>query len=325
MNSQEYINLKLDDLKKPTNTPVPENDQLLAGAIFKIVMSKKFRKYSVTPELERHIRNAINLNIHNREPINVTFLHGAYKLWRLEESPEADWAELFAAMYYTNWLKTICEIYTPGVWFDFYVDDLIIPVLNNLEVSKVKEYINSFQKVLDFLKQYQLPNFKMTITGVGSQFGSPENFLALLNKNIETAKADIQKAEPLFTERQLEMVEFNAIPTSEQLKDPLWREKIHFAHDVYIKMKTEQGYHKKPEKILAFTQPLRSGTVMAVGTTKTSVAKFWVGVGVLKNKDQGFIEYIYSPSQLAESKFKWDAVSIVGLEGKNFSKIRIIE
>jgi hypothetical protein len=47
-------------------------------------------------------------------------------LWRIDEAPEADFAELFSSMYYVKWLKPVCEIYKPGVWFDFFVDDLIL-------------------------------------------------------------------------------------------------------------------------------------------------------------------------------------------------------
>lgn len=61
-----------------------------------------------------------------------------------------------------------------------------------------------------------------------------------------------------------------------------------------------------------------------VGTTKTSVAKFWPGVGVLKKKDDEFIEYVLSPSQLEKSEFIFEDISIEGLVGKNFNKIRII-
>jgi hypothetical protein len=60
-----------------------------------------------------------------------------------------------------------------------------------------------------------------------------------------------------------------------------------------------------------------------VGTTKTSICKFWVGVGALKKIEDNFIEYILSPGQLATKQFIWENVLINGLTSKNFSKIRI--
>lgn len=42
---------------------VPEADNANpADFIFKVVMNKKFRKYSVTPEYQEHIKEAIKMN-----------------------------------------------------------------------------------------------------------------------------------------------------------------------------------------------------------------------------------------------------------------------
>ena len=45
---------------------------------------------------------------------------------------------------------------------------------------------------------------------------------------------------------------------------------------------------------------------------------------LLKKEKDSFMEYIYSPSQLEESKYNWEEIQIKGLSGKNFNKIRII-
>jgi len=176
MTAQAYIQSKLEELKQPSGTIQPNDDEQLAEAIFKTLMSKKFRKYSAKTELVEQVKNAIRLNIEKKQPINITFLHGAYKLWRLEEAPETDWAELFSLLYYSNWVKPICEIYKPGVWFDFFVDDLIIPKLDNVDLKDIEAYIRSYQALINFLQTYQPNNLKMTITTVGSQFESPQAF-----------------------------------------------------------------------------------------------------------------------------------------------------
>ncbi|OGL32404.1 hypothetical protein A3E76_02565 [Candidatus Saccharibacteria bacterium RIFCSPHIGHO2_12_FULL_44_22] len=325
MTAQDYIQLKLNELKKPVSLERPgDNDQLIE-AIFKALMSKKFRKYSANEDLQKHVRNAIRINVEKNEPINVTFLQGAYKLWRLEETPEADWAELFSLMYYSNWVKPVCEIYQPGVWFDFFVDDLIVPKLDNVDLADIEAYIRSYQTLVDFLKPYQPSNLKMTITTVGSKFSSPEAFNESLQRNVEKLTAETPGGLPELTESQRAMVELNTKPTDEQLKDPKWREKVYHLHNAYMATKAEPGYHKgRPEKIMAFTQPLPSGTTISVGTTKDSVMKFWVGVGVLKPSDDSFRQIILSPGQLKETRFEFEDVRIEGLEGKNFKKVRVL-
>ncbi len=326
MTAQDYIQLKLEELKQPVGAEVPQDRNELVEAIFRSLMSKKFRKYSANEDLQKLIRNAIHINIEKNEPINLTFLHGAYKLWRLEEAPEADWAELFSLMYYSNWVKPICEIYEPGVWFDFFVDDYIINRLDNIPMSDVHAYIDSYQSLIDFLKQYQPSNLKMTITTVGRQFSSEEAFDKSLQSNLEKLTAETPNGLPELNDTQRAMVELNTKPTEEQLKDPKWREKVYHLHNAYMATKAEPGYHKgRPEKIMVFTQPLPSGTTISVGTTKSSIMKFWIGVGILQPKGDNYSQVILSPSQLESTKFNLEDTDIQGLGGKNFSKIRVME
>lgn len=323
MTPQEYIQSKLDELKKPLGLRKPQGNDELIEAIFRALMSKKFRKYSANEALQAQVREAIKINVEKNEPINVTFLHGAYKLWRLEETPEADWAELFSLMYYSSWVKPICEMYEPGVWFDFFVDDYIIERLDNIPKSDVEAYIGSYQSTIDYLKDYQPANLKMTITTVGSRFSSENAFNASLQNNLTRLTAEMPGGLPVLDDAQRAMVELNVKVTDEQLADPQWQQKVFHLHNAYMMTKAEPGYHKgRPEKILAFTQPLPSGTTISVGTTKSSIMKFWIGVGILEANSGGYRQLIISSNQLHNLKFDWQPIDL-GLKGKNFKRIRV--
>lgn len=325
MTAQDYIQSKLDELKKPLGLRRPQDTDELIEAIFRALMSKKFRKYSANEALQAQVREAIKINVEKNEPINVTFLHGAYKLWRLEETPEADWAEFFSLMYYSSWVKPICEIYEPGVWFDFFVDDYIIERLDNIPKSDIEAYIASYQSVIDYLKDYQPANLKMTITTVGGQFPSEETFDKSLQSSLEKLTAETLGGLPVLNDAQQAMVELNTKATKEQLEDPQWQEKVFHLHNAYMSTKAEPGYHKgRPEKIMAFTQPLPSGATISVGTTKSSIMKFWVGVGVLEPKADSYKQVILSPNQLENLKYDWQDVDM-GIKGKNFNKIRVVD
>ena len=93
MTAQEYIQSALDELRQAVDLPKPETENELIEVIFRTITSKKFRKYSLTEEYAAHIKNSIKENVQVGKPINLTFLGGCYKLWRLEEAPESDWAE----------------------------------------------------------------------------------------------------------------------------------------------------------------------------------------------------------------------------------------
>lgn len=319
MTPTDYILTQLQKLKEFHPRKVPKEQ--LVEEIFRLIMSKKFRKYAASEELIKQIKEAIELNVKNNEPIKFAFPHGGYKLWRLQEAPLPDWAELFADMYYTKWLKPICEIYEPGVWFDYFVDDLILPKMNFIPLEHVNAYIAEERSVVDFLATYRPANFKMTVTDFQSVWGSDTNFYEALDREIDKLSQTHQN----FNEEELTSVEFNAHPTASTLKDPLWRQKVRIVHDAYTPLKRSLGYYYNPEKIPVTTQPIASGKLLVVGTTKTSIAKFWVGVGALKNNGDNFQEYVLSPKQIEQYTCNLIPVLIPGLVGKNFKTIRVFE
>jgi hypothetical protein len=324
MTSQEYIISTLQALAEPVQGQDTDNIPL-EEVIFAKLLSKKFRKYSVTPAYQLHIKNAIKENVQNNKPINITFLGGCYKLWRLQEAPESDWAELFACIYYSRWLKSICALYPPGVWFDFFLDDVIVSRINNIDEDDVSSYRNSRQQVLDFLKPYQPSNMSMTLTGVGELFDSRQAYEESLSRNIKKLSEELPGGLPQLSDIEAASTTLNVKTTPEQESDPHWREKVELVHSAYMLSKAETGYSTTIDKIRAFTQPLDSGKSLSIGATKDSVTKFWVGVGALKSRGDSFRQVILSPKQLTTTTFHWEDVNLKDLDGKNFSKIRVVD
>ena len=324
MTAQEYIESKLEQLKQLPDLPRPKNQDELVDTIYRLLTSKKFRKYSITPEYALHTKNAIKENIQKQQPINLTFLGGSYKLWRLEESPECDWAELFAYIYFSRWVQSTCAIYEPGVWFDFMLDDVIVARLNNIPESDVSTYRESRDKLIEFIRPFQPQNMNMTITGVGSLFPSRSVYEEILESEYKKLSEELPGGIPQLSEAQLASTELNVRATPEQKSDPKWREKVELLHMAYMKAKASTGYSQASSKIRVFTQPFPNGTSLSVGSTKDSVAKFWVSVGALKPRDGSYRQIILSPKQLEAAKFDWQDVNIPGLEGKNFSRVRVL-
>ena len=322
MTAQEFIQKRLEDLKS-TEKAVSnfKSEEELADFIFKTIMSKKFRKFSVTPEYLPHIHESIENAIKENSPIKFVFVFGGYKLWRLEEAPETDWAELFAMMYYAKWLKPIAEVYKPGIWFDFSSDDVIVERLNNIPKSDTEAYAKSFYMILDFLKKYLPENMKFTMTPVSSRY-TPEEFDEDLKDKVDAMQKELGGL-PILDAESKRMVELNVRLKPGQDKDPQWREKIELVHQAYYNVSRRRSYTRGgKDKILTFCTQI--GRCVAVGTTKTSIAKFWQGAGALKKTEAGFQEYVLSPSQIEKAKSATEPVSIDGLIGKNFKKVRII-
>ena len=318
MQISEYIIHRLKSLKVSYvhNTKTPSE---LSNEIYTSLLSHKFRKYWANNSLREHCKKAIEICVSNNQPIAITFLQGAYKLRRLEESPEVDRAELFSTVYYSERLRHICEIYEPWVWFDFFVDDDIIPILNNVSTDDIETYIHSLQQLLNFLRDYQPDNMKMTITRVGDQFTSPQAF----EKAITLQREKIIQNKPIFSQERLAMVELNAKPSEQQVQNPSRREDILITHDAYLIAKKATGYHFKDDKILAFPQKLSSGTVIALGTTKHSIVKSRIGIGALQKEWDSYNEYILSPKQIETHHLTKERITIEWLRGKNFTHINI--
>lgn len=327
MNAQAYILSQLEQLK--TLTPIehkPAHAQEMVDAIFKLLMSKKFRKYSV-PEKNQHIiKAAIEKNVQKDEPIKIAWPFGGYKLWRLEESPETDWAELFNVMYLAKWLKQVCAVYVPGVEFTYWFDTVVIGQMNNIPESDLDAYEKSFLEVLAFIKPWLPSNLHFNIFLEKDQYESREAFEAGLKVEMDKLqKARAENPKPLSPEA-IRSIEMNVRLTPEQEQDPIWREKIDLMHYAYYNLQ-ELQHTQRPAyttaNITAFAT-LFEPNVIPVGSAKTSIVRFWVGVGALQPREDGFIEAILSPTQLEKAKYVWQPVEISGLHGKNFHKIRVL-
>ena len=312
--AKEYIEKRLTGIKEEKITQEKE----LAVFIYDRILSKKFKKYSVTPAGSDKIHRAIELNIKNNEPIKFVISAGSYKLWKFEECPEPDWAELFAMIYYAYWLKPITDVYKPGVWFDFFGDDAILELMNNIPEKDTEKYKAVFKNLIKFIQPYLPNNLKFTFTPIGERYSSKEKFLDDLNEKIKELKKIEESTLP---EQEIERMKRNVRPCDGKEINAL---ENHILHDAYMNASEKRPYYKTPDKIMVSARPYGDRTSVPVGTTKTSVVQYQTGVGVLKREEDSFIEYVYSTTQLEGAKFVWEEVCIDGLVGKNFSKIRII-
>jgi len=281
---ENFIYTELRKLSQLENKVSPQN---VEDEIFKLLKTKKFRKYSASDSLLKRIQEAIAYNVSKDEPINITFLQGGYKLWRLEESPEADWAELFALMYYATWVKPILSFYKPGVVFDFYIDDLIMEKISNYRRDEIISYQYSFQKVMDFIMSYCSGNLRYRMTTVSSRFSDENDFWNKLN----IAAEKWEKPENLMlNESIIKMIDLNYRPISGEKMGVLWREELMRIHDAHSAMEDRLKYREENGKILAMPcHHSGSDTRLFVGSTKDSIVKYWTGVGALKMKGEQFI------------------------------------
>lgn len=322
MTPKDYILSTIEELKAPIQmedigkTP-------LEDAIFAKVMSKKFRKLKAGSEAVQLTKEAIKILVKENKPIRIFEMFGGNKLWRFEEAPEVDWAELFSLTYFVQWSRLIASIYAPGVHFEYFSQDISVESLNNVPRSETDKYSETFRTLLAFIQPYLPPTVRVTYTRHFDLFDNPDDYY----KELEDAKNKILEKNngklPELTDAMKAATELNVRLRPGQEADPLWREKVELEHQAIFETKTLKKICDDPAKI--WTCPTYYPDSVVTGSTKKSYAKFWAAVGALEKKEDGFMELVLTPKQLESIDCVWEDIKIDGLESRNFKRIRIVK
>jgi len=298
--------------------------EALEKELCRLLLSHKFRKYSAPDITKERIQNVVHIAVSQNKPVNICSLQGSYKLWRLPQAPEPDWAELFMLMYYTLWLKPICALHKPGAVLDFFVDDIIMERIDNYTREEVTAYNNTLQGLMDFLKPYAPKNLKYSINTVSSYWESEEAFWSAVDKEVEKWEAPENIK---LNEEEIARIEVNCRLLPGQDNDPLWREKNARYHDAYlfnVKRKSPHHPRNRTDVIPVLTLPIPNGAYLVLGSTKNSIMKHWFGFGVLKQEGDKLVPTVISSGQLEKYDSKIYPVSIPKLKGKNFVEIHVV-
>lgn len=324
MTAQEYIQTRLDRLK---NIPDIHLDNALSTEqqIRTKLMSKKFRKLKATPACDITVDRAIKNAVEKHEPIVVSFLFGGNKLWRLDEAPEIDWAELFSLFYYVDWLKTVAVVHKPGVILDFYSQDISVESLNNVPRSETDKYSKGFRKMIEWVTPYLPQGVTITYRRHYEEFSNPEDYYKELELGKQAVLKDNDGQLPKLSDEMRAATELNVRLKPGQDEDPQWRERVELEHQAIFRTKTLSNKYLNDQKIITACPTNYEGAVEIItGSTKRSYAKFWAGVGALEKTDGGYNELVLTPKQIEKANVSWQTISMPGLEGKNFDKIRVV-
>ncbi len=321
MTAQEYITSTIEALSNPIireeigGTP-------LGDAIYAKIMSKKFRKLKAGEDAIRITKNAIKLSVKENKPLTIFEMFGGNKLWRFDEAPEIDWAELFSLTYFVQWLRLIARVYEPGIEFIYFSQDISVESLNNIPRNETNRYSQTFRELLQWIKPYLPSNIKITYQRHFELFKNPNDYLLELEEAKKIVLKENSDQLPQLTAAMKAATELNVKLKPGQDKDPLWREKVELQHQAIYKTKTLQNFLNNPYNI--WTCPTYYSDSVVTGSTKHSIAKFWAAVGVLQPIKDSFIELVLTPKQLHSAAFDWEKVHIIGLDLKNFQSVRIL-
>ena len=173
-------------------------------------------------------------------------------------------------------------------------------------------------------------NMKMTISRIADLYPDKDEYEKAVNDNLEKLQEEYSSGQ-LNIDAMLIMSELNVKLDGKEdwtgLSEQEKKDKYVLGallHHAYTAIPKRRGFVRGEDKIVIFTTPLPN--IIAIGTTKTSVTKFWTGMGVLEEREDGYRDRILSPKQWEESQenIKKTVPSDL-LSMKNFKKIKISE
>lgn len=96
-------------------------------------------------------------------------------------------------------------------------------------------------------------------------------------------------------------------------------------NDGFFKLRRVMEQVKAPDNVLVFTKATKE--FIGIGSTRTSMAKYWVGFGVLETSKDGRLQpRILTPSQYERSTKQHPvSVPVSLLNGRNFEQILVFD
>jgi len=333
MTTNQYLQQLLETCAQfsPTEEEkvLAQND--LRQFIYQKLTSKKFRKTKMDPDCEVRTKKAIDLRLQKNQPITLVYPQGGYKLWRFPSSPTADWAEFFNIAYVLQYVAPVAAMYQPGVHIVYYMHTLLMELHDNLTTAEIQAYVDSFEQLLEEFRKFLPKNIKISILRDADIYSRDEYFAALENGKTEAEKTyqtlDQNKKNDLARMAKLN-IKWQGKEDWTKLSESEKNQKIYLAA-LYEMAATSQLPRvfekvKSEDNVLVFTKATKD--FIGIGSTKSSVAKHWVGYGVLQKKANSFLPVILTPSQFQlfiKQKHKKDKTNLISLP--NFAEIDIFE
>ncbi len=309
--------------------------------IIQKLFRKRFRKQKVFPNAIADITNKVALSLKEYRPLHFTVPFGGYKHFWNPSHPEPDWAELFTMKFLTEWVSPILTVHEPGVIIEYISEDLILPRMNNYPEEALENYAKSFRLLLDSYKKYIPKNLDIRFFRVGDKYDKekivkevekmlPESWrkwetYSQEQKDIElkrskrsvmwkgredlTGLSDEAKQKRMIESRLIELAYYSVEAKPEFLGN-------YFMEDNHVGICFSYGL-----------SPDNSDHWLTLGSTYASTVDYWIGRGILEERDGNFIPRIASKEQYHKIKESLKTVETHFdlLSLKNYQSIEIID
>lgn len=306
MSPTEYIQSRLRACAQWRESLPRMTDTERKVYIEQLIFRKPYRKWKAGDILKSRVPHAVAYTYEHKKPLTFRYWFGGYKLWRLQSAPRIDWAEVFALMYYLEYLAPIAAAHPHGIILQFCSDEYFVEQLNNIPRTDTEAYTASFKELIILISAYLPSSIEIEYTLNRHALGTEELFASEFKKVVDTIRPTWgNRRTPEELERDLASswlnIRFDSGGSSdlshfserEQRDRALESLLLHDALGVFENPLIVDRHQDDSISIFAVSFPDSLG----LGTTKSSMVKFWVGTGVLERDGDSFKERILSHKQ----------------------------
>ena len=270
------------------------------------VLTRKYRKQAADSTAQERITEAIDLAVAGNKPLRFLHTMGGYKVWRVPSRSEVDWADFFNIAYLLQYLSGIAAGYAPGVSLTYYLYTLLPERHNNLTAAEITSYVDSFTALVDEFRPYLPDNLSLSIVRDTDLYTRDEYF-TLLDENRVVVRDlfDRLSWRDELVAQAHRNIKWDGAEDWRGLSEAEKQEKVlssALTELAGIALRRQAEFISAPENVLLFVTARRENGFLGVGSTKSSVAKHWVGTGLIEYWRETLRDKILSPTQ-------WEAVA----------------
>ena len=304
----DYINNKLLQVKDLSSE--------LNGTMIDRLFAKKFRKYSIAPDVKTYVSEKLENIIQNKLPLTFVPSFGGYKHWWCPTYPTIDWAEIFNMKFMLEYLCPIYSNYTDNsTTIEYESEEIILSELNNVPQSGLDEYTRTFRLACEYFngllnnkvelklslarEQYKDYNFdkQKLLNRINEML--PEYAARFESYDEEDKQRRIQKARTNF---KLDgVVDYSGL--SDEEKEEIYKQSRILNEtflDADFEVRGNDFFEKENNIPLLFSFGLGPGgeAWLHIGSSHSSMTDFWAGTGILELREDGsIVERILSRKQ----------------------------
>jgi hypothetical protein len=325
MNTYELVNnyinnklLKVDNLQTELN-----------GTMIDRLFAKKFRKYSIAPDVKVSVSEKLSNIIVKKLPLTFVPSFGGYKHWWCPTYPTIDWAEIFNMKFMIEYLSPIFSNYQDNkTTIEYESEEIILSELNNVPQAGLDEYTKTFRLACDYFNKILNDKVELKLSLAREQYKDydfdKEKLLNRINEMLPEYAERFESYDEEDKQRRIQKARTNFkldgvadyTNLSDEEKEELYK-KSRILNETFLdadfEVRGNDFFEKENNIPLLFSFGLGPGgeAWLHIGSSHSSMTDFWAGTGILELRDDGsVVERILSRNQYESIKDELEDVEI---------------